>query len=257
MAGRRAAEQWLDLDGRRAFCRTVPPGPAAGDRPPLVLMHGVCCRSETWQPFVQALARCDNAPALVVPDLPAHGRSAAPRRIFGMDDYARWIERLLCRLSVGRVDLMGHSMGCQVALAVADQQPERVRRIVLLGPTTGRVSTLRYGLGLLADLPREGVALNVLLLGAFVKTGPLRYLMTVREMQRDDSLHRARRIRIPTLVLQGSRDTVIPRAAAKQLARAICDGDYAMVPGATHAAQFSRPDATAQAVLGFLRDDSP
>lgn len=195
---------------------------------------------------------------MIVPDLPAHGRSARPERVLGMADFAEWTERFLRQLQgsdPGRVDVMGHSMGCQVALALADAHPERVRRLILLGPTTGgrHVSTLRNFAGLVADSTREPPSYNLLLTKVFLRMGPPRYLLTVREMQRDDAFRHARGLHAPTLVLQGTRDAIIPKGVAQDLARSLPIGAYAQVAGAAHAAQYSHPEETAEAVLASLR----
>jgi pimeloyl-ACP methyl ester carboxylesterase len=242
------------VDGRRVFYRTLPAGPAAGGCPPLLLIHGISCCTETWAPFVDALAERSDAPGVIVPDLPAHGRSARPDRILGMGDFAGWTERLLRRLEVGRVDVMGHSMGCQVALALARARPERVRRAVLLGPTTGgrHVSTLRNFFGLMADSTREPLSYNLLLLRVFLRMGARRYLLTVREMQRDDAFLHAREIMATTLVLQGDRDLIVPRHVGQDLARVLRRSAYARVAGAAHAAQFTHPKKAADATLAFL-----
>jgi 2-hydroxy-6-oxonona-2,4-dienedioate hydrolase len=254
MGAHTTTEHWLEIDGWRVFYRSLPAGPAAGSGPPLLLVHGISCCTETWAPFVAALAKRPEAPALIVPDLPAHGRSAKPARLLGMADYAAWAARLLERLEVPSVDVMGHSMGCQVALALADAYPERVRRVALLGPTTGgrHVSALRNFAGLLADSTREPLSYSLRLQGVFLRMGPPRYLLTVREMQRDDAFAHARLVTAPTLVLQGTRDAIVPKDVARDLAGVLRCSKYVQLPGAAHAAQYSHPEMTADAVLAFL-----
>src|SRR5438045_9536072 len=84
MAERLPTNSWLELDGRRVFYRALPPGRAAAGSPPLLLIHGISCCTETWEPFLGALAARDDAPAVIVPDLPAHGRSTRPAGLLGM-----------------------------------------------------------------------------------------------------------------------------------------------------------------------------
>lgn len=155
MAEPQAKGHWLELEGRRVFYRTLAAGPTSTARLPLLMIHGISCCTQTWEPFLGVLGKRGDAPPLIVPDLPAHGRSARPPRLLGMADYAMWVEQLLSRLEVDTVDVMGHSTGCQVALALAHLRPERIRSLVLLGPTTGGryVSTLGNFAGLLADSP--------------------------------------------------------------------------------------------------------
>ena len=251
---RQPEDHCIQLDGRRVFLRTVSAGVDAAGKPPLLLIHGISCCTGTWTPFVEELARRNDGPALIVPDLPAHGESAPPPRVLGITEFADWLEWLLRDLEAGAVDVMGHSMGCQVALALADQYPARVRRLVLLGPTTGgrHVSTPRNFAGLIADSRLESKPYNALLTRMFWRMGPLHYVLTARKMQRDDAHLHAARVAAPTLVLQGERDAIIPRRAATDLARVLPTSEYAPVPGA-HAAQYSHPAPTADRVLDFLR----
>lgn len=242
----------LLIGGRRAFFRALPGTDAAA--PPLLLVHGISCSTETWEPFLAELSRRPERPAVLVPDLPAHGRSESPEAIFGMADFAGWLEHLLVRLDQPQVDVMGHSMGCQVALALADAYPERVRRMVLLGPTLGggHVSTPRLFGGLVADSAREPWSYNLKLLRVFWRMGPLRYLRTAFRMQEDDAFEHARRLSAPTLVLQGTRDAIIPKVRGQELAAVLPAGSYGQVEAAPHAAQYTHAQATADAVASFL-----
>lgn len=251
---RQPEDHWSELDGDRAFYRTVAAGPQAAS-PPLLLVHGISCCNATWDPFVRELSQRDDAPELVVPDLPAHGQTVCPDRVLGMTDFAAWLEWLLRVTGLEQVDVMGHSMGCQVALALADLYPQRVRRLVLLGPTTGgrHVSALRNFLGLVGDSSREPLPYNLLLTRMFWRMGPRRYLLTVREIQRDDAFVHASRIKAPALVLQGKRDAIIPTQVAQELATVFPTGEYDLIAGA-HASQYSHPQPTADRVLAFLRE---
>lgn len=251
---RQPQDHWVELAGRRVFYRTVAACGDAGAAPPLLLIHGISCCTGTWAPFLEELGRRSDAPALIVPDLPAHGESARPSSVLGMPELASWVEALLQEMGAGPVDVMGHSMGCQVALALADQHPERVRRVVLLGPTTGgkHVSALRNLAGLLADSRREPPLYNRLLTRIFWRMGPLHYLRTAYAMQQDDAFVHAARIQAPTLVMQGERDAIIPRRAAQELVEVLPVAEYARIAGA-HASQYSHPVPTADRVLAFIR----
>jgi len=259
MVRRTLQDNWLEMDGRRVFYRTLPAGESAAEHPPLLLVHGIACCTETWKPFLDELAVRVEAPQIIVPDLPAHGRTEKPGRILGMADFGAWVERFLSRLAVPRVDVMGHSMGCQVTLALADLFPERVRRAILLGPTMGgrHVPVVRNFGGLLADSAMEPLSYNLLLQTVFFRMGPLRYLRTVRQMQRDDAFEHARRIEALSLVLQGTRDAIIPKHAARELAHAFPRGEYRQIEGAAHAAQYTHPEETAATVLAFTGRPGP
>lgn len=248
-------DHWLELEGKRVFYRTLPAA-SADAGVPLLLLHGISCCTGTWEPFLRTLAGRAEAPYVLVPDLPAHGRSEKPDRLLDMEALAGWAACFLERLGVPRAHVMGHSMGGQVALVLAHRRPEQVGKLVLLGPTTGRrhVSTLRNAAGLLADSTREPGSYNRLLTRVFFRMGPRRYFRTIGAMQRDDAFLHAREVAAPTLVLQGSRDAIVPKRVGKSLAGVLPRSEYAVIAGAPHATQFSHPAETAEVVLRFLSD---
>lgn len=255
MTARQTTEHWMELDGLRVFHRGVASGPEGAAQRPLLLIHGISCCTGTWAPFVDELATRADAPAILVPDLPAHDRSQASPQPLGIDDHADWLVRFLDRLGVATVDIMGHSMGGQIAVALAGRARGRVRRAVLLGSTVGarNASTPRIGAGLLLDSLLEPPAYSLQIARVFWRLGIRRYLQTARAMQQHDAFVAAREVPCPTLVLQGSRDAIIPKRAGEGLARALPYGTYGVVPGAPHAAQYSDPPRTADRVLAFLR----
>lgn len=255
MVDDRTSERWSEVDGRRVFHRRLPGGPAAQAQRPLLLVHGISCCTGTWAPFVAELARRPDRPALLVPDLPAHGRSQAPAGALGIDEHAAWLLRFLDGLGVGAVDVMGQSMGGQVAIALAQRAPARIGRAVLLGSTVGarHASTPRIGAGLLVDSLREPPSYSLQIAAVFVRMGPLRYVRTVRLMQAHDAFAAAREVVAPTLVLQGARDVIIPMRVGRALARTLPSGSHDTIAGAPHAAQYSDPPRTADRVLAFLR----
>jgi pimeloyl-ACP methyl ester carboxylesterase len=108
---------------RRAF-RLV------GAGPPLVLIHGIGDSSATWAPVIGELARRH---LVIAPDLLGHGSSDKPRADYSVAAYANGVRDLLGVLGVERATLVGHSLGGGVAMQFAYQFPERTERLVLVG----------------------------------------------------------------------------------------------------------------------------
>lgn len=106
--------------------------PAAAQRPPLVLLHGWMDVGASFQFMVDALA----AERLVfAPDWRGFGRTEAPpgTDTYWFPDYLADLDALLDALAPEQaVDLVGHSMGGNVAMLYAGVRPERVRRLVNL-----------------------------------------------------------------------------------------------------------------------------
>ena len=64
------------------------------------------------------------------------------------------------------------------------------------------------------------------------------------------------RVRVPALVVRGSRDPVCPRRWAEEAAGLLPEGRLAVLPGAAHTASYSAPDGFVRAIGPFLRKDA-
>ncbi len=250
--------QSLSVDGRTVLCHALPPAERSAASAflglPLILLHGLGCSSDAWRPALRCLAKRGVDCPVFVPDMPGFGCSPGPREVLGMEDLADWTARLMDTLGVERAYLAGNSMGCQVALALARRQPERVGGLVLVGPTVGEqyIPFWRYALGLLLDGCREPLVYNAVLARMYAQQGIPRYLATTRKMLEDKPLVHAGEVCAPCLILRGERDGIIPDAVARRLAAALPCGEFRRVVGAAHALQFSRPQEFVTALLDFL-----
>ena len=127
-AGRRregaATVQYVTIHGyRRAYVRL-------GEGPAQLLIHGIGDSSDTWRPVMEQLAEHHT---VIAPDLLGHGRSEKPRADYSIAAYANGMRDLLSVLDIDRVTVVGHSLGGGVAAQFAYQFPERCERLVLVG----------------------------------------------------------------------------------------------------------------------------
>ncbi len=105
------------------------------DRPPLVLLHGWMDVGASFQFMVDALAEADGFQRHVIaPDWRGFGRTVAPGAdTYWLPDYLGDLDALLDAWTPeGPIDLLGHSMGGNVAMTYAGTRPERIRRLVNL-----------------------------------------------------------------------------------------------------------------------------
>jgi pimeloyl-ACP methyl ester carboxylesterase len=100
-----------------------------GSGEPLVLLHGGLGAAELWAPVLPALAA---GRRVIAVDLPSHGHTADVDRPFRAETMADDVSALVEHLGLERADVMGYSLGGQVALRTAIQHPQRVRRLVLV-----------------------------------------------------------------------------------------------------------------------------
>jgi pimeloyl-ACP methyl ester carboxylesterase len=100
------------------------------DAPVLLLLHGLAGSSATWDRPGPLLARTFR---VVAPDLLGHGRSAKPRGEYSLGAHANLLRDLLVALGHERATIVGHSFGGGVAMQFAYQFPTRCERLVLVG----------------------------------------------------------------------------------------------------------------------------
>jgi len=135
---------------RRAFVHT-------GSGPALLLIHGIGDRHDTWRPLIPTLARDFT---VIAPDLLGHGRSDKPRADYSVPGYANGMRDLLTVLDIDRVTIVGHSMGGGIAMQFAYQYPERCERMVLV--SAGGIGRDVHPLLRLAAAPNTDVLLPLL-----------------------------------------------------------------------------------------------
>ena len=221
---------------------------ADGGATPVLLVHGIACSSRAFGPTVDFLAERGEPRRVFAPDMPGYGSTPGPRRALDaldMEELAAWQLDFLDALAISRVHVIGNSMGCQVAMAMARQAPDRVASLVLTGPTTGdQFEPLwRYMIGLLADLLFESWAYNITLSRTCLQMGLRRFVATMRHLLRDHPIARAAEVVCPALIVRGKRDLIIPKAIAQRLAAALPRGEYCEVPGIAHSVQYDLPAA--------------
>jgi len=242
-------ERWTDVNGLEMFARTWErPG-----APELVLVHGLAVSSRYFVPLAEELSAF--APVLA-PDLPGFGRSAKPRRTLTVAELGRALAAWLDATEVARPVLVANSLGCQFAVELAARAPERARGLVLIGPaleprTRSRVRWVaRWAATAFLERPplQAVVALDAL------RAGPVRAWRTFEDALRDPIDRELGRIAATTLVLRGEHDPIAPQEACERMAAALPDGRLAVVPGAGHALNWSRPRDTARAIRAFLEE---
>lgn len=100
----------------------------AGSGPAILLIHGIGDSSATWCDLIPHLAQKHT---VIAPDLLGHGSSDKPRADYSVAAYANGMRDLLAVLGIGRVTVVGHSLGGAVAMQFVYQFPHLVDRLVL------------------------------------------------------------------------------------------------------------------------------
>jgi pimeloyl-ACP methyl ester carboxylesterase len=239
-----------DVDGA-AFHVRVSVEPVPENRPPIVLVHGLLVSSRYMMPTAKRLAPDFRVYA---PDLPGYGKSDKPRRALNVPELADALAAWMRSAGLKRAALVANSFGCQVAAHFAVRYPERVERLILLGPTVDPHARglLSIAARWLLMVPLEPFSLDLVVARDFLDMGPRCFLASVRHMLHDHIELQLRHIQAPTLIVRGERDTTVSQRWAEEAVRLLPHGRLAVIPGVPHTINYNSPDEVARLIRSFL-----
>lgn len=275
----------LSIHGHEIGFRT------AGDGPVVVLVHGMAGSSVTWRHVMPALAKRFT---VITPDLLGHGASAKPRAEYSVSAHANVLRDLLAALGHQRATLVGQSFGGGVVMQLAYQFPDRCERLVLVssGGLGREVNALlrtlslpgaEHVLALLCSPPlRDAGSWVTGWLGrAGVRAAPAleeiwrswaslaerdarrAFFRTLRAVvdQRGQTVSAVDRLyltaRVPTLIVWGARDSLIPVSHAAAAHETIARSRLEIFEEAGHFPHCEAPERFIDTLVDFIGSTEP
>jgi len=252
-----------------------------GQGPAMLLIHGFGAALDWWDEIAGTLAATHRVIRL---DLIGHGGTAAPTSGYSIQRQAQLCAAVLDDLSVDRVTVVGHSMGGEVAVALAELIPARVERMILIDspPVVGTDFTeltklyLTPVLGELLSHFRSDTAMREGLAQGFAPDFPVpeKFVADLRQLtypafrQAHHASEAYRRERPlaerlskmspvpPLLVLFGTRDAIVPPEHAKFF-ESVPGAKVAMLDGVGHSPMVEAPWQTLELIEPFLAQPLP
>ncbi len=265
--------QFIDVDGVRLHVRDTGPR----DAPAIVLLHGFGSSLQTWDGWAADLGRDFR---VVRYDLPGFGLTGAdPSGVYTDERSIAVLAGLMNRLGLTRATIVGNSMGGRIAWRFAAAMPDRIDRLVLVSPdgfagpgrTYGATASVPPLLRLLpyvlpggmlraslrpayADPARLTEATYVRTRDMLLAPGVRRAIVDISgQLTLVDPVPLLTRITVPTLLLWGERDAMIPFANGADYLRALPHATLHALPGLGHVPQEEAPE-TAAIVRAFLTE---
>jgi pimeloyl-ACP methyl ester carboxylesterase len=260
----------FEVDGKRAFAYT-----AAHEldlaKPTVVFVHGAGL-DHSWFGLQSRYFGYHGRNVLAI-DFPGHGRSEGPpiSTVGGMAD---WLSRVLKKLQLEKATLVGHSMGSLVALEFAARHPAQCERIALIGVgypmkvAEPFLEAARNNDHAAFDMQTIWGHAAQVPFGANPNPGMWMYGDTLARLERlapgvlyndlkacngyGAGAESAARVKCPALFIVGRRDVMTPPRAVKLLQEKIAGARTVEIGSSGHSLMAEAPDATLDALIGFL-----
>ena len=249
------------------------------DPAPIVLLHGTADSLFTWDGWT---AQLRGQRRVIRVDLPGFGLTGPdPLADYSIDSYVRFVAAVLDRMQLPAVVLGGNSLGGEIAWRFALAMPQRVQKLILVDAAGYPQAPQKVPLAFtLAGMPMFAPVLERLLPRGLVLAS-LRsvygdpsavtpelvgryYDMTLREgnrralvqrfraMSGEDASARIPALAVPTLIMWGAQDRLIPVAAAVRFSHDIAGARLVVFDGLGHLPQQEDPMRTVLEVQRFL-----
>jgi len=271
--------QFIAVRGMQVHLRDEGP---RDDPVPIVLLHGTSASLHTWEGWTRELTR---ERRVIRFDLPGFGLTGpSPDGIYTVESYVDTVLAVADRLGVQRFVLAGNSLGGYVAWATAVLHPERVERLVLVDaagypfqsqsvPLAFRIARTPILNVLMRDVLPRGVVERSLrdvygdptrvtpdLVDRYfdlaTRAGNRAALVARFDQTKPGSLaDRVPEIQVPTLILWGGKDRLIPLEFGERFARDIHGSRLVVFDALGHVPHEEDPAHTVAAVLPFIQSE--
>lgn len=244
-----------------------------GIGPALVLIHGYPFDRSQWEPQLDGLK---DVARVIAPDLRGFGGAEEAPATMTMDGYASDVKDLLDRLGIPSAVICGLSMGGYIALAFLEKHPQAVKGLILcntragadseqgregrqasarkiaadgMGPTAEMMVPKLLAEGTISSKPEVAAMLKMMM----ERQRPSGAIAALRGMAaRADRTPLLATIRVPTLIITGELDTLIPPKESEAMAATIPGSELVVIPGVGHVSNLEDPQAFNAAVRSFL-----
>ncbi len=223
------------------------------DAPPLLLLHGATATFRSgWRHQIPVFG---NTFRIIGPDLRGHGKSTNPADKLDLRQMADDMAELLTHLGYEQAFVCGHSGGASTALFMAVRHPRRIRALILVSNNfeADRVRTGQLDFWnperIQREMPQWWAQLQRL------HPDPIRLLRWWKEedpIRPDFSPEELAPVTMPTLLINGDRDEIIPLEQTIKLYHILPDAQLAVIPGTGHRVHARRPGLFNKLVLDFL-----
>ena len=235
----------------------------------LLLLHGLGASAERWQEVIPLFAKKFR---VIVPDLIGFGYSDKPMVDYTTDYFAEFVSKFVNEIGIKKTSIIGSSLGGQIAAESMINYDVNVKKLVLVSPSgVMKHSTPALNAYISAALyPNTDSALNAFqvmsgrkkidekIVSGFIErmqlpNAKMAFMSTLLGLSNSEAItEKLQLITIPTLIVWGENDPVIPIDYAQSFVSGINDCRFYKMEGCGHTPYVEKPKIFFQIVADFL-----
>lgn len=246
------------------------------DKPPILLIHGLASSTYTFKPVIPFL---QNEYSILAVDLPGFGKSEKPASfVYSFENYAKLLIECLQHFHISNTSIAAHSMGGQIALHMARLQPEKINQLILLC-SSGYLRRAKKIMIATSYVPffekvvkffilKKGVKghlYNALYNKSLINEEMIRefgqpllekefyqsLIRLLRHREGDLKPQELSEINIPTLLMWGEEDRVVPVDVGRRLVQDLPDAQLITFEDTGHLITAERPDLVSENIIKY------
>ncbi len=221
-----------------------------GSGEPLILIHGLCASRRWWRKNIQVLARHFRVYTV---DLIGFGKSRTAQG-FVLNAAAEALHEWMVEMGIAHARVIGHSMGGRIAAELAVDFPECVEQLVLVDAPLFPFdhSLLHQSWGILHSLRYTPLDLLRVVITDTLQVGVWPTIKIGLEIMHSDLTQKLAQLQLPTLIIWGDQDTIVPWRLGEALAETLAPHRFVTMRGVGHTPMWERPEEFNRITLDFL-----
>jgi 2-hydroxy-6-oxonona-2,4-dienedioate hydrolase len=242
--------KWTQMAGYTLRYR-MPRELSVPDSSIIVMLHGLIVSSRYLIPTAKQLAPHYQ---IYIPELPGFGKSGKPDHYQDLDEMADTLASWMTMVGISEAILLGNSLGCQIIAHFAVRYPERIQAAILVSPTMdARARTAHQEIGRwLLNAFCEPLSIYPLVLRDARDIGFRRVMATFQYGLQDKIEANLPQMHFPTLIVRGSRDTIVPQYWAEYVTSLLPQGNLVVIEHAAHDVNYNSPVELTKTIRRFL-----
>ncbi len=223
----------------------------------ILFLHGWGSNKESFNRIIQKMTN-NQKYKLIAIDFPGFGESNMPNTPVGTKEYSEWIIQFIEKIGLNRVTLVGHSFGGRISIRIASSRPELVDKVILID-SAGikpkrklknhlKVLSYKFAKGFLKlvyrkeKFEREMEELRKRFGSEDYRNSKPMMRQILIKVVNEDLTEYLPKIKAPTLIIWGDKDTETPIWMAEKMEKIIPDAGLVVFKGAGHYSYLEKPD---------------